>query len=255
MFARLALYVRRHHLALLALFVALGGTSYAAVKLPKNSVGSAEIKAGAVASSEVKDRSLRARDFAAGQLPKGDAGSQGPAGPQGPKGDKGDQGIPGEPGQDATRGPVPAARVNNTGVTPPQTIARASETIVKFATEEFDVGGFANLSSQATRLTVPDTGVYLVSGYVQLANSDVGATSARAVRVLRNGGTTSIEDEVEAAGGGHYTRITVAGPVKLTAGDYLELEAYQDYSNTPISIARDQGRSAWLSAVWIAPVC
>ena len=32
-------YVRRHHVALLGLFIALGGTSYAAVKLPRNSVG------------------------------------------------------------------------------------------------------------------------------------------------------------------------------------------------------------------------
>src|SRR6478609_4651775 len=88
MLARLASYVRHHHLALIALFIALGGTGYAAIKLPKNSVGGAQIKAGAVGSSEVKDRSLLAKDFRAGQLPKGDAGPQGPAGPPGPKGDQ-----------------------------------------------------------------------------------------------------------------------------------------------------------------------
>ena len=38
--------------ALAALFVALGGTSYAAFSLPKNSVGSAQIKRGAVTIDE-----------------------------------------------------------------------------------------------------------------------------------------------------------------------------------------------------------
>jgi hypothetical protein len=68
------------------LFVALGGGAYAAVSLPKDSVHARQIAKGAVTSSEVKDRSLRAKDFKRGQLP---AGPQGQAGPTGPKGDPG----------------------------------------------------------------------------------------------------------------------------------------------------------------------
>ena len=82
--SRFSSYVRRHHIGLLALFVAMGGTSYAAFKLPKNSVGAKQIKANAVNSSKVANRSLLAGDFKAGQLP---AGAQGI---QGLKGDKGD---------------------------------------------------------------------------------------------------------------------------------------------------------------------
>jgi hypothetical protein len=37
-------YLSRHHVALLALFIALGATSYAAVKLPANSVGAKLLK-------------------------------------------------------------------------------------------------------------------------------------------------------------------------------------------------------------------
>ena len=37
----------------LALIVALGGTSYAAIKLPANSVGSNQIKNGGVAGSDI----------------------------------------------------------------------------------------------------------------------------------------------------------------------------------------------------------
>ena len=40
--------------ATLALFIALGGISYAAVKLPKNSVGAKQIKKNAVKSAEIK---------------------------------------------------------------------------------------------------------------------------------------------------------------------------------------------------------
>src|SRR5438105_5304473 len=69
--------------ACLALLIALGGTSYAAVQaLPRNSV----------TTVQVKDHSLLARDFKAGQLPRGapgPAGAAGPAGHQGPAGPAG----------------------------------------------------------------------------------------------------------------------------------------------------------------------
>src|SRR5947208_4683914 len=80
-------------IASLALFIALGGGAYAAIKIPKNSVGSAQIKANAVNSSKVKNRSLLAGDFKAGQLPAGPQGIQGVPGVQGQKGDKGDTGT------------------------------------------------------------------------------------------------------------------------------------------------------------------
>jgi hypothetical protein len=77
--------------SVMALFVALGGTTYAAVSLPKNTVGPKQIKKDAVRASEVKSRAigtsevrngaLLAEDFRAGQLPTG------------PKGDKGDTGT------------------------------------------------------------------------------------------------------------------------------------------------------------------
>lgn len=65
--------------ATVALVIALGGTSYAAIKLPKNSV----------TSTQVKDRSLLKKDFKAGQLPAGKTGKPGPAGPAGPAGGSG----------------------------------------------------------------------------------------------------------------------------------------------------------------------
>ena len=100
-------------LALVALAVALGGTGYAATVLPAGSVGTEQLKNGAVVSAKVKNHSLRAVDFASGQLPAGErgpagapgpqgpagpAGAAGPAGPAGPKGDTGGQGPQGRAG-------------------------------------------------------------------------------------------------------------------------------------------------------------
>ena len=89
-----------HVIAMLALFVAMGGTGYAALKLPKNSVGSKQIRKNAVTGSKVKNGSLRAGDFAAGSLPVG------PKGDKGDKGDEGDKGSTGATGATGTFGSV-----------------------------------------------------------------------------------------------------------------------------------------------------
>ena len=49
-------------ISLIALFVALGGTSLAAVTLSKNSVGAKQIKKNAVGVSEIKKNAVRASE-------------------------------------------------------------------------------------------------------------------------------------------------------------------------------------------------
>ena len=95
-------HARRHAVGYVALAVALGGTSYAAVQLPRNSVGAKQLKRGAVTSLKVKNRSLQAVDFKLGQLPAGAQGPQGPAGPSGPAGPAGPAGETGASGRDGT---------------------------------------------------------------------------------------------------------------------------------------------------------
>jgi hypothetical protein len=62
--------------ATLALFVALGGSSYAALSLPRNSVGANQIRVGAVGTSEIRDRSVTLTDINRGtrQYLRGRAG-------------------------------------------------------------------------------------------------------------------------------------------------------------------------------------
>lgn len=84
-------------LSTVCLFILLGGGAYAAgkVSLPKHSVGPRQLKANAVRSPQVKDGSLLARDFRAGQLPAGPQGAAGPRGPQGQTGPTGPAGAVG----------------------------------------------------------------------------------------------------------------------------------------------------------------
>ena len=58
--------------ALLALFVAMGGAGYAATQLPVNSVGSRQLKTDAVKSSKVKNGTLNSGDVKDNSLTGGD---------------------------------------------------------------------------------------------------------------------------------------------------------------------------------------
>jgi hypothetical protein len=70
--------------ACLALAISLSGAAFAvSTALPRNSVGALQLKNNAVTSAKVKNLSLRAADFAPGQIPPGPAGPQGPAGVSG----------------------------------------------------------------------------------------------------------------------------------------------------------------------------
>jgi hypothetical protein len=79
-------------LACVALAVALGGTGYAAIVLPRNSVGTLQLKNNAVNSIKVANGSLLKADFRAGQIPAGPVGPAGPAGPAGAAGAAGPAG-------------------------------------------------------------------------------------------------------------------------------------------------------------------
>jgi hypothetical protein len=62
-------------IATLALFIALGGASYAAVKLPKNSVGTKQLKNGAVTGAKLKNGSVTGAKIAPGSIGGADVDS------------------------------------------------------------------------------------------------------------------------------------------------------------------------------------
>ena len=98
-------FVRRHLTyanvaATLALFLALGGAAYAATQLPKNSVGTKQLKKGAVTAAKINVKTRNALRGAAG--PAGPQGKTGKTGKTGAKGATGPQGKTGNTGADGT---------------------------------------------------------------------------------------------------------------------------------------------------------
>jgi hypothetical protein len=83
-------------MATIAVFIALGGGAYAALKVPANSVGSKQLKKKAVTPAKVAPATVALFKGQRGSPgPKGDAGQNGGVGPKGDQGDKGDAGSPG----------------------------------------------------------------------------------------------------------------------------------------------------------------
>jgi hypothetical protein len=77
-------------MATVAVFVALGGTSYAVAtgsidsrEIKNNSVRTKDVRNNNLRSKDVRDRTLLARDFRPGQLPAGARGDAGPPGVSG----------------------------------------------------------------------------------------------------------------------------------------------------------------------------
>jgi len=99
-------------IATIALFVALGGVSYAAVQLAKNSVKAKQIAPNAVGSSEIKDGAVGPSELDS----EGLAGVTGDKGPQGDKGPTGDKGLQGDPGPIGGLTKI-VARMDNDGPT------------------------------------------------------------------------------------------------------------------------------------------
>jgi hypothetical protein len=93
-------YVRKHHVALLALFLALGGTSFAAANL----IDGSQIKPNSIPKNRLTRGALAALHGAKGA--RGVPGAQGPQGAQGPKGATGSAGPKGDRGPTGRRGPL-----------------------------------------------------------------------------------------------------------------------------------------------------
>src|SRR5437764_4634608 len=89
--------------------VAMAGTGYAAITIPAHSVGHKQLKRNAVTTVNVRDHSLLARDFRAGQLPRGGSGGTGARGPAAPRVPAGPRGRTGRTGAGGPPGPTAAS--------------------------------------------------------------------------------------------------------------------------------------------------
>lgn len=209
--------------AVVALIVAMGGTGYAAVKLPRNSVGSTQLRTNAVTSSKVKDGSLAARDFATGQLPAGPQGQQGVQGPAGAAGTKGEKGDPGTNGQQGPPGSTPGDGVGKIYGSPPALSSSSVSPYVDLASIH-DGGGDHSLTTtvasriQASAVMVlkqPASGAAAGQGRCYM---DLLAPDGNLLTIM--GATAGVDFSVPATNGYYLdVPLTASSPVE-PAGTY-----------------------------------
>jgi hypothetical protein len=142
-------------MATIAVFIALGGSSYAAIvvtgkTVKDSSLTGKDVKNLSLTGKDVKNRSLLAADFKAGQLP---AGPQGPQGAKGDPGAQGDPGAKGDPGANGAPGTARAYAAVNPG-TPPDASFDTART-----------SGF-------TAVSHPNPGIYCLTPAAGISPSD-----------------------------------------------------------------------------------
>jgi hypothetical protein len=225
--------------ALVALTIALGGTSIAAVsqlaansvgtsqlknnavttpKIKNNAVTSAKIAGNAVTSAKIKNATIQPADLSAG------AKTSGPPGPQGPQGAAGPQGPPGvaSPGYIAQVASDTSTSTVSTSSTTFVDITGADESVtvptgetarfyVTFAAESFCS---AAASWCSVRITVDGTEIEPAAGTNYAFDSGAGADNWEGHSLIRVSGTL--------AAGAHVVRaqFAVVGGGTLTLDDW-----------------------------------
>jgi hypothetical protein len=190
--------------ACIALIVALGGTGYAAITLPRNSVGTKQLRPNAVTSGKVRNGSLTARDFRTSSLPRG------PRGAQGPKGDSAPGAVPRV--AFASRDPVaPAGGTSiNVGATPVDLIGLGTPA---------GTGGYT-ASSGAVSANGPSRLIANAQAVILNAAATNGNVSCRIVLVGSDTRVLGTYVNANIAPNNGYVPVAVSAGADIEAGTY-----------------------------------
>lgn len=179
-------FLRRHLTyanvaASLALFLALGGAAYAATQLPKNSVGTRQLRNGSVTAAKIAGRTRRQLRGSRG--PAGPQGPQGKTGKQGPKGATGARGAQGPQGPSGADGNGPALEVF-AGLKP---IEAGGSTVVA---ENLGAGAYAVSANVAVESATATTVTCVLNGGGEAVGFvEAGSPATLTLSVVRNLGT------------------------------------------------------------------
>ena len=252
-----------------ALFVSLGGVGYAATQLPAGSVGSRQLKNGAVTLTKIASPARAALHGAAG--PAGATGAQGKAGPTGPPGPATGAAGGALSGSypdptiahgavstaalasgsvtstalgtgavtPASIGTIPAARVtlsSNNGFTANQFID------VPFDTVSFDDDGLYDSTHKTLR--APIAGIYQIDGGVEWAQDATGTRFA----AISAGSCCQAASWV-ATSPSSPTDQSVSDLLRLTAGEDVYLVAEENSTTLYV----DGNNATYLAMHWVSP--
>jgi len=169
-------HLRTHFVAYLALFFALGGTSVAAVQaLPRNSVGSPQLKNHSILKIDMNRKTVAAL--------RGRRGARGPAGAVGATGATGARGATGPAGPAGVSGYV---RVTSATVSVPAGGTGTADAPCPTGTQPLGGGWFQTTAGANLRViadSVGVTGAGIFGWEVSVVNAGATAASFRAQAV------------------------------------------------------------------------
>ncbi len=244
-------YLRQNVLGLIAIFIALGGTAYAA-----NTIGSDDIIDESILSQDIKNAQVTSGDLRANAVVSGDVrndttsgggltapdlaadsvGSSEIAPFSVTTGDLSDNAVTAD-----KLGALPAARMHKS--THSQGTTGSQNAVVVFSVEDFDTGGLVTLATSNSLLTAQRAGTYMLSGGIEWASNPNGIRMA-SLKV----NTTTVASSLAPAGATAGNLSNVSTIVRLEPGDTVTMEALQ---NSGGGLSINPGNRTYLAAAFV----
>lgn len=136
----------------------------------------------------------------------------------------------------------PAARVSLAANLP---LTDNVEKYIDWTVDNLDPWGMHDLLTDPNRLTILVPGTYIIGGLVAF---DVSSVGIRYLRVRLNGTTTLAKSQFTAFGASGGAAFSVSTIYSLSAGDYLEMSAYQNSGGSLNVIAASPSQPVFWAA-------